>query len=269
MELSVTAIRIDGETVSLKCEDVESVRTFKILLDDYLAQPLSQGQLLDDRQVIRLDRQHLYCYAYRRCLRFLAGADHTEKEVRNKLARIEGLAEEDGEKIVSQLLQLGYLNDDNAAAAQLYSDQNKLLGRRKTLYNLTGRGIEKNKAQQLLSEVSDSQETERGKLRAMKIWQRDRSRPYRQRLAHLRRQLIIDGYEDVDAILQNLDLPSDSAAEEALLQKDLEKAVRKYERKAQGQKLRSQVIQYLLARGHEYEMIQKYYRQEGEEYEDQ
>lgn len=269
MELIVTRIKVDGEVVSLKCEDAQSERTYKILLDDFLAHPFRDGQSIDAEQISYLDQQHVYCYAYRRIMRFLAGADHTEREVRRKLAEIRDLKAENLEKIVSRLKESGYLNDEHVAASQLYSDQNKLLGRRKTLYNLTERGIEKNRAYQLLSQISDDDELERGVQRAKKIWQRDAQRPYRQRLARLRQQLIVDGYEDADAIIARLDLENDEQVEEENLRRDLDRAVRKYAGKYQPNKLRSQVIKYLLAKGYSYEMIQKCYGNEGEEYEDQ
>ena len=78
-----------------------------------------------------------------------------------------------------------------------------------------------------------------------------------------------DGYEDIDGIISQLDLTMDEEAETDNLSRDMEKAVRKYAKKHDGAQLRRQVIQYLLARGYSYEMIQQAYVKEGEDYEDQ
>ncbi|MBR5048913.1 MAG: RecX family transcriptional regulator [Erysipelotrichaceae bacterium] len=269
MELTVKKIKIDGDVVSLRCEDQQSSRVYRILLDDYLRQPLSAGDIVDQQTAERLNQQHTYCYCYRRCLRKLAASDHTEKEMRQVLSRMKELPAEDGERILNTLKQTGYLNDGNVAASQLYADQNKLLGRRKTLYNLTGRGIDRQTACQLIADVDEQEELRRGVLKAQKIWSRDPNRSYRQKLQHLRQQLAADGFEDIDGILQQLDLKMDEENEKANLQRDLAKAVTRYGKKYSGTQLRRQTVQYLLSRGYEYSMIQECYGQEGEEYEDQ
>ena len=269
MDVFVRKIRVLGDVVALRIEDEEGRKTVRVLLEDYLKQPFQADQQLNAEQQEQLQEMSDYCAGYRRCLHKLSVRDYSEREMKQALREIKQLSAAQRQRIMDSLKRSGYLNDENVAVSQLYSDQNKLLGKRKTLYNLTGRGVDRQIAQQLIDEVDNGDELERGKQRAMKIWNRKDGKPYRQKMQNLRRQLMADGYEDLDGIISQLDLTMDEEAETDNLSRDMEKAVRKYAKKHDGAQLRWQVIQYLLARGYSYEMIQQAYVKEGEDYEDQ
>ena len=269
MEVFVRKVRVLGDVVALRIEDEEGRKTFRVLLEDYLKHPFQPDQQLNEEEQEVLRQDSLYCNAYRRCLHKLSVRDYSEREMKRALREMKEITQAQRERIMETLKHSGYLNDENVAASQLYSDQNKLLGKRKTLYNLTGRGVDRQIAQQLIDEVDGGEELERGKQRAMKIWNRRDGKPYRQKMQNLRRQLMADGYEDIDEIISQLELTMDEEAESDNLSRDMAKAIRKYEKKHDGAQLKHQVIQYLLARGYSYEMIQQAYGREREEYENQ
>lgn len=269
MTYQLKQIKVHDDIVSITVEDEETERKYRILLNDYLGHPLSDHQQLSEDDIKRLDEQHTYCYGYLKCIRKLSLRDQSEKELNDLLDDVFGLSQEGKQRIMASLKGQGLVNDENVAASQLFTDQNKLLGRKKTLYNLLDRGISRSLAQRIIDEVDEKQELTRGIQRGQRIIQHYKNKSQRQQKNQLYQQLLVAGYDNVDEIIARMDLPFDEEKEEENLKRDLTKALARYKHKYSGRQLYQHVYQHLLTKGYQSAIIQSCYRKEGEEYEDQ
>ena len=253
--MQIEKITVKNEIAKITVGDEEKSIVYKMSVTDLIEGKYTLNQQLTEQDMAELADKHLYFYAYNKCLKKLANADRSQKEIEDTLKEVRGLKHSQREKIVESLKSMGYLSDEAVVESQLYIDQTKLLGRKKTKYILTQRGVDKAIADEVLNEVDISQEIERGIQKAEKISKLLKNKSYKDKIQTIRNRLMADGFENIDDIISGLDLQKDQQQEETVLHKCALTAVRKYSNKYSGRKLYDSCFKYLMSKGFETDMI--------------
>ena len=255
--MQIEKINIKNEIAKITVGDEEKSICYKISVTDLLDGKYSLNQQLSDSDMEVLSEKHLFFYAYSKCLKKLANSDRSQKEIEGTLKEIKGLNPQQRDRIVTSLKSMGYLSDQAVVESQLYVDQTKLLGRKKTKYILEKRGVDKTIADEVLNEVDISQEIDRGIQKGKKLAKLIKNKSYKEKVQTIRNRLLMDGFENVDDIISGLDLQKNEDEECDSLHKCALSAVRKYSSRYQGRKLYDSCFKYLITKGYETDMIKK------------
>ncbi len=261
MNYVVTKVTIKESFVKIVVEDDEKRIEFKISVNDYLEHPYRLNEELQQKDIDRLNHDHTYFYAYNHALRKLGYSDYSQKEMEDLLAKIKDLPANDRRQIVQSLKECGYLSDEAVSANQLYVDQNKLVGVKKTRRTLKQRGVDPQVSEPLLSEVDEQDELQRGLKKAQMISRKIHGKSHKEMLETIRQRLVSDGFENVSEIMEALDLPMDYEKEQANLELAAGKARQRYQNKYSGRQLKNAVYKYLTGKGYQSDMIEETLRQ--------
>lgn len=256
---TVEKIAIKDELLKVQIGNEETQTDFVIYAADFWNLGIRQDDVIDQEQYQQLVRLHGYCHGYRQCLKKLGYRDHSVAEIRELLQQQKGLDDDQREAILQQLQTAHLLDDSRLAANSFDYDGGRLIGRRKTAYDLEKRGVEREIIQQQLSQSDDDTEREHCKARADIIVKSIRGRSKRETMSMLRQKLLNAGYETeiINDIMTAVQLPEDDQAERASLRDTLEKALRHYQPHNKGYQLRQKLYAHAARKGYSSDMIKE------------
>jgi len=257
MSKTITKLDVFDNYVKIVCEDENSKMIFKILVSDYISKIYRLNQELSQEEIEQLTSYHTYAYGFNRCMRKLASSDKSVKEIKQVLKGIDGLNQTQMDNIITSLQDLGYLKDENVCESQLYFDQSKLLGKKKTFYNLLNRGVDKEVVNEVLSTVDEDSEIENGVKKGQIYLRKLNDKSFKDKVFTLKNKLISDGFSDVDVIIEKLEIQKDEKQEYDLASKCFEKAKQKYCKKYKEKELYNAIYKYMASKGFTFETIKQ------------
>ncbi len=267
--MKILKITTRKDYVRIKLANDEYEITFKITLDDYLSLNYKVNQTIDETQLAQLEKMHLLAYSYNKCLRKLESSDRSVKEIRDLLYPIKELSETDKDKIIEKLKLAGFLSDEAVIETQFYIDSIKQIGKNKTIQTLKRRGVASSLIEDFCINVDEKEQFEMAVNKAKRILPTIKNKSFKETINILKERLIRDGFENVSAVIQTLDLQKDEIDEYENAKMAYDKALRRYKNKYSAKKLYYNIYRYLLNKGFDSNVIQQILVLESEELEDE
>lgn len=253
---------------------------FNIFIDDQFAFGISEdilvkyqihkGMALSEELKVELLKNEAIHKAYQRCLNYLSYRQRSEKEICDYLAE-KGYDEEIPEVIV--LLKEKRLLDDqefaNAFVRTAVNGSKK--GPRIIEHQLLEKGIEPSMIQEAIFEYfSSEQQIKVASTMADKKWTQMRQKSEREAYDQLTKYLYQRGFyrEEIRQVMDAFDQSMDQGEEYDHLKHQGNKALKKYQRKAQGYKLAQKLKGYLFRKKYPIELIDKYIEEISHELEE-
>lgn len=250
-DYEVTKIRVLDDVVKVTLENdaqKEPLRLY-ISMDDYFTYKITLHRYLDADYVASLVEQQDMIKATRSAVHRLSGRDYTCKEMLRYLMLNKELDQESAQKVIADLKERGYLNDERYAQekTQYYSSQG--YGREKISRMLIKKGIDRETAQAAVSTLEDSQEEENAFLLAEKLTDTIKDRSKKMKRQMIVSKLMAQGYSAEIARRAASHLEFDEEEEAGALTKNVEKAWRLYKNRYDGTVLRQKVVAYCMRKG--------------------
>lgn len=247
----IDKVSLKDPIVKVEISDDKAITIFNVLALDYFSLNLKEGQEINREQYENLKELHSYCFAYQKCLKKLGYKDLSEKEIDDLLNQQENLNSNQKDKIIETLKELGLINDEALVVNKIEIDQNKLIGKKKTKFELERRGLDKELVAQEIEKVSEADEIERCKRKANLLYKGIKQKSFRETIQGLRTKLSTNGFEGyvIDAALNELDFQMNQKEEKKNLEITIQKALKHYEKNLEGYKLKNKVYNYALAKG--------------------
>lgn len=256
-EYRVVRLKVDDDYTRIYVADNEMETAFVIMTSDYFDLKIYQDQIIDQKMYYQLTRLHGFAYGYRRAIRALRYKDHSVKEISDLLYGIQNLDSRGRKRIMEQLTESGLLNDEQLVQNEIENDRMKLVGHHKTAGNLSRRGIDLELIDKYISEIDPEEECQRGIEKAAGIVKTIRNRSYRETVNVLKSRLRSAGYPGamIPEIVAALQLEPDEDREQDNLNRQFEKARRRYQNRYSGSKLKNRIYQSLYSKGYRSEDI--------------
>jgi regulatory protein len=155
--ISVIKVERKGNKVLVTFSDSTSI---KLSSDVYKKFPLRVGENLDEKFLDLIKQENEYFEVKKSALRFLSVRSHSSQELYRKLLK-KKFSSEIIEKVLSDLLSLGYLNDRKFAEQYFNELVGKLFGPLKIKNEMIKRGIAKEIIDEVLSDYFNNDEMQK------------------------------------------------------------------------------------------------------------
>ena len=262
--MRIEKIKAENNDITVNVEDEQDKIKFRISLDDFLRLGCKKGQELEQQQLDSLQKAHRYYFCYRKCLNKLQLKDYTVKEISNYLDKYADLLADEKEKIINDLISQKFLCDELTAESQLYCDQIKLIGKKKSAYKMRKRGVDKQIISDILSKTSAEEEKQRGIIKGQQLLKNIKNKSYKETIYYLRSKLSEEGFENIDEIMSDLAVEYDRQKEINALTHQMKKISRSYKKRYSEKALINAYYKYLLSKGFESDLIAQELAKENE-----
>lgn len=155
----ISAIKVErkGNKVQVTFSDSTSI---KLSSDVYKKFPVRVGENLDEKFLDLIKQENEYFEVKKSALRFLSVRSHSSQELYRKLLK-KKFSSEIIEKVLSDLLSLGYLNDRKFAEQYFNELVGKFFGPLKIKNEMIKRGIAKEIIDEVLSDYFNNDEMQK------------------------------------------------------------------------------------------------------------
>lgn len=143
----VKKVERKGNKITISLSDST---TLKLSSDIYRKYPFVAGEHLNERELKLLKEENEYFEAKKSALRFLSVRNHSSQELFRKLTK-KKFPEIIVEKIISELISLGYVDDKKFAEQFLLELKRKFMGPLKIKNEMTKRGINRKVIDEVLN----------------------------------------------------------------------------------------------------------------------
>lgn len=254
----VTKIKSYDDYVKITVENDKEDVPIKVLLslDDYFEYKIRKDMHLDRFMIESFKRKETIWKAHQLCIRKLRSKDRTTKEIIDVLSFVDGLDEHDKELIVSDLESKGYLNDEAYAKEYIERMQESMASKRKIIRTLIKKGIDLELIESLISQY-DSDETKKAYERAKQLYKGIHGKSLKMKKQSVIRKLVNEGFDlgEAKSAMTSLNPKLDEEEQRVALFQVIQKAVRMYQRKYQGNELKNRVVRYCMSKGFSIEEI--------------
>jgi len=155
--ISVIKVERKGNKVQVTFSDSTSI---KLSSDVYKKFPVRVGENLDEKFLDLIKQENEYFEVKKSALRFLSVRSHSSHELYRKLLK-KKFSSEIIEKVLSDLLSLGYLNDRKFAEQYFNELVGKFFGPLKIKNEMIKRGIAKEIIDEVLSDYFNNDEMQK------------------------------------------------------------------------------------------------------------
>ncbi|HFR3691562.1 recombination regulator RecX [Streptococcus suis] len=213
---------------------------------------LTKDKEISEQELAEIRDFAQFSYGKNLALYFISFKQRTKKEVADYLRKYE-VDENTIPAILRNLEEENWVND--LAYAETYVRQNSLNGDKGPAVlrqKLQLKGLEKSLIDQALTDTDFSELA--AKVGDKIVRKYGHKLPLRALQDKIAQGLVTKGfsYELAKSVVANLDLDSDEEAEADLLEKELDKQYRKYNRKYEGYELQQRLTQALARKGYDY-----------------
>ncbi|MDO4378506.1 MAG: RecX family transcriptional regulator [Erysipelotrichia bacterium] len=262
--MRIEKIKAENNSIVIAVEDEQNKIRFRISLDDFLRLGCKKGQELDQQKFESLQKAHRYYFCYRKCCNKLQLKDYSVKEISDYLDKYVDLLADEKEKIINDLISQNFLRDELTAESQLYCDQVKLIGKKKSAYKMRKRGIDKQIIDDTLSKIDNEEEMQRGIIKGKQLLKTIKNKSYKETIYYLRNKLSEEGFGNIDEIMSDLAVEYDQEKEVSALIYQMKKISRLYKKRYSKKALSSAYYKYLLSKGFESNLIAQELAKENE-----
>lgn len=206
-----------------------------------------------------IESEESYYKAYQRTLNYLTYSLRSEKQIRDYLRKHE--VDQYSDRMVEHFKKLKLLDDLNYAQSYVRTMANvNRKGPRNVEMDLKQRGIADDKVLTALEEYSYEQELENAYFLAEKRWRRTKKDSRVQAIQKVKQYLVGKGYsfEIADEVIDEMDTDKDEDAEYKALEKQADRAVRRYSRKHEGYELSQRLKRFLYSKSFPSDLINRY-----------
>ncbi|MCF0112116.1 MAG: RecX family transcriptional regulator [Erysipelotrichaceae bacterium] len=248
----VKSVKMKGDLVELTMVKQEQSYKLSLSLDDYMALGIHKDSVFTDEELEDLRKKEARALAWYMCIRKLASKDHTRKEMQQLLFRQSSLSVTEVNQLLDELCDKGYVNDETYMMTQIEEMCQSGYGNEKIVHLLTQKGIVQERVERVLAELGEDNQLQRGKQWAEKAVKKLRNKSVAMAKTTLTQKLVGQGYpvDVAKSVVARMDFSENEENQNVSLQKDFEKAVRKYGTKHTGKDLRNKVFRYLMGKGY-------------------
>lgn len=225
-------------------------KEIKVTLDDYVQYGLRKGITLSKEQLHNFEEHIDSEQLYQRCLRKLSLKDRTIYEMRKWLKETELADYQEVNALMDKLVKKGYLDDEKLCMEQIQALSNSLYGPKQIISKLKQRGIKEDCILACM-EQSKLKEYEYALSYATKALKQSQKSSVTKTKNTIRNKLMTRGYSNstIEKVVSELDYSSNKENEDVLLEKLIQKAIKRYERKYSGYDLKTRIYRYCLTQG--------------------
>lgn len=206
-----------------------------------------------------IESEESYYKVYQRTLNYLTYSLRSEKQIRDYLKKHD--AEQYSDRMVEHFKKLKLLDDLNYAESYVRTMANvNQKGPRNVEMDLKQRGISDSKIMTALEEYPYEQELENARILAEKRWRRTKKDSRVEAIQKVKQYLVGKGYsfEVADEVIDEMDTDKDEEAEYKALEKQGERAIRRYSRKHEGYELSQRLKRFLYSKSFPTELINRF-----------
>ena len=231
-------------------------KEIKVTLDDYVQYGLRKGITITKKQLHSFEEHIDSEQLYQRCLRKLSLKDRTIYEMRKWLKETELADYQEVNALMDKLVKKGYLDDEKLCMEQIQALSNSLYGPKQIISKLKQRGIKEDCILACM-EQSKLKEYEYALSYATKALKQSQKSSVTKTKNTIRNKLMTRGYSNstIEKVVSELDYSSNKENEDVLLEKLIQKAIKRYERKYSGYDLKTRIYRYCLTQGFHIEDI--------------
>ena len=225
-------------------------KEIQVTLDDYVQYGLRKGITITKKQLHSFEEHIDSELLYQRCLRKLSLKDRTIYEMRKWLKETELADDPEVNTLVDKLLQKGYLDDEKLCIEQILALSNSLYGPKQIITKLKQRGIKEDCILACMEQLK-IKEYEYALTYATKALKQSQKSSVTKTKNTIRNKLMMRGYSNstIEKVVSELDYSSNKEKENVLLEKLIQKAMKRYERKYRGYDLKTRIYRYCLTQG--------------------
>ena len=225
-------------------------KEIQVTLDDYVQYGLRKGITITKKQLQSFEEHIDSELLYQRCLRKLSLKDRTIYEMRKWLKETELADDLEVNTLVGKLLQKGYLDDEKLCIEQILALSNSLYGPKQIITKLKQRGIKEDCILACMEQLK-IKEYEYALIYATKALKQSQKSSVTKTKNTIRNKLMMRGYSNstIEKVVSELDYSSNKENENVLLEKLIQKAIKRYERKYRGYDLKTRIYRYCLTQG--------------------
>ena len=225
-------------------------KEIKVTLDDYVQYGLRKGITLSKEQLHNFEEHIDSEQLYQRCLRKLSLKDRTIYEMCKWLKETELADYQEVNALMDKLVKKGYLDDEKLCMEQIQALSNSLYGPKQIISKLKQRGIKEDCILACM-EQSKLKEYEYALSYATKALKQSQKSSVTKTKNTIRNKLMTRGYSNstIEKVVSELDYSSNKENEDVLLEKLIQKAIKRYERKYSGYDLKTRIYRYCLTQG--------------------
>ena len=225
-------------------------KEIQVTLDDYVQYGLRKGITITKKQLHSFEEHIDSELLYQRCLRKLSLKDRTIYEMRKWLKETELADDLEVNTLVGKLLQKGYLDDEKLCIEQILALSNSLYGPKQIITKLKQRGIKEDCILACMEQLK-IKEYEYALTYAIKALKQSQKSSVTKTKNTIRNKLMMRGYSNstIEKVVSELDYSSNKEKENVLLEKLIQKAMKRYERKYRGYDLKTRIYRYCLTQG--------------------
>ena len=225
-------------------------KEIKVTLDDYVQYGLRKGITITKKQLHSFEEHIDSEQLYQRCLRKLSLKDRTIYEMRKWLKETELADYQEVNALMDKLVKKGYLDDEKLCMEQIQALSNSLYGPKQIISKLKQRGLKEDCILACM-EQSKLKEYEYALSYATKALKQSQKSSVTKTKNTIRNKLMTRGYSNstIEKVVSELDYSSNKENEDVLLEKLIQKAIKRYERKYSGYDLKTRIYRYCLTQG--------------------
>lgn len=207
----------------------------------------------------KIENEESFYKAYSRVLNYLSYSLRTEKQICDYLAKHELNHFED--RIIEKLKAVKLIDDLIYAESYVRTMANvNQKGTRNIIQDLKMRGVSENEILDALEEYPEEQQLENAIQLAEKKWAKTKKSSTFDSIQKTKQYLVNKGYsfEIADQAIEAIDTEKDEDEEYEGLEKQAEKALKRYSRKYKGYELSQRLRAFLYSKGYANELINRY-----------
>lgn len=224
-----------------------------------LSHQLENGQIIEHEMFEEMQTYEMVVKGYKKALKFLTTRDYTEKQMVDKLQKNGHYTSEQLTMIIS-LLKDKHLIDDDAYVEDYMRRVTKMgMGIKKAILKLKEKGISDEQLESVHDHYSKALQIEGAIEIARKMYYANRSKSQRALKHAIYDRLYYQGFEAdvIDAAMKQVPFEVNEQFEKQLIEKEYDKARKKYEKKYEGKELNHRILAYLSRKGFQYDMMKE------------
>ncbi len=210
----------------------------------------------------KIEAEDSFAKAYSKTLSYLSHSLRTEKQIRDYLVKNEIDLYTD--RIIGTLKELKLIDDLIYAESYVRTMANvNQKGPRNIEQDLKQRGVSENTIMDALMEYPEELQLENAVELAEKQWSKTRNRSGFESVQKVKQYLVNKGYsfEQADQAIAAIDTEKDADEEYKALEKQGDKAHKRYARKYEGYELKQRLKRFLYSKGFPNELINRYLKE--------
>lgn len=250
--LDVKRIKTMDDCVLLTLHDnKEDEIKVLVSVEDYFAFEIKKDGVVHQSVLEELQLREKILKAWRLCIRKISTKDRTRKEMYDILIEDGTLDIKQINDMIDKLEDKGYVNDTLYMFNQIENKQRSLEGKGKIIRDLVKRGLPYESVSEALETIGDATEKTKAFHYAQKLQLSIKGQSLKMKKQKMKQRLIVQGYSPslADEVIAQMDFNEEASEQSVLLEKAIQKALKTYSKKYDGQDLKNAILRSLIRKG--------------------